>query len=191
MTIAALIPVAEPITPALDGLLFPSLPQQARRNRTQHRLRKGRTCASSRPRQFELFRCNVIREVNSGKNEFILVLYNYEYDYRKQSRVFVSNVVDFSKIVPAEKIALLNRGVMTWAARVGRLRKLSYALDDLNKRQLGDLVQMSEQEIMDATGASPKIINILKSELAAVGLQLDMLAPHWKRTPIRPARDIW
>lgn len=77
-------------------------------------------------------------------------------------------------------MAYLDRHFPSWVARIPKLRKLSFELMHQDKHWLGDIVKMTEDELLSTTSAKPPTLEILKADLAGVGLRLGMHTWNWR-----------
>lgn len=102
-------------------------------------------------------------------------------------RVFISdNIVQFAKYVPKEKYWFLDKEITSWVCRVRPLRKLSLKLYGEGAVRVGDVIQMTEEEIQRKTSCSEKSLGLLKESLKPAGFSLGMKAPGWVKTLDRP-----
>jgi hypothetical protein len=95
---------------------------------------------------------------------------------------YLNDPLQFDRYVRRCKMGYLDRHFPSWVARMPKLHKLSFELAKINKHWLGDIVQMTEQELLAVPGASPQALEILKADLAGVGLQLGMHTWGWHPT---------
>ena len=148
------------------------------------------------PLQYEFPFIKVVRL--SVRAQFLLLL--IEFNGRKSTpelelikqRPLNSNVHGFlnspitaiSEYVPRSKFKFLDRDLMAFVTRNPRLRKLSFELFELGKGRVGDVIQMTSQEVMDATGATEAAIAELEKWLSPCGLRLGMRVVGWKTSPV-------
>ena len=94
----------------------------------------------------------------------------------------LGDLVQFERYVRRCKMGYLDRHFPSWVARIPKLRRLSYELMHQDKHWLGDVVRMTEEELILTTKATPRVVEILKADLATVGLQLGMHTWGWHPT---------
>lgn len=97
------------------------------------------------------------------------------YDFK--SEFMVEEITNLKNYVPKRKYAYLDRHFRSWIMRVPALHELGYELQKLGAVCLGDVVQMTAEEILAKTSATEKTVEILKDDLASVGLTLGMKIP--------------
>lgn len=77
--------------------------------------------------------------------------------------------------------AYLNRHFVSWVAKLPKLRKLSQELQGDGYPWLGDVIQLTEEQIRSYPSATDANVALLKEDLAGVGLRLGMKTPQWDR----------
>jgi hypothetical protein len=88
-------------------------------------------------------------------------------------------VSQFTSYIPKRKNALLDRDFSAFAARDWRLLTISCRLHDIGATRIGDVVQLSEHQVVEETGASKAIVQRLRALLQSAGLDLDMKTLGW------------
>ena len=106
----------------------------------------------------------------------IVITYKYEPFIQDD----LHNVV---KLVPRTKYWALDRHFPSFIRKKGvfnALMPLACELADRGKLRVGDVVQMSENEVFTLLQGDTELMDLLKEQLAEVGLELGMKAPRWK-----------
>jgi hypothetical protein len=87
-------------------------------------------------------------------------------------------------LVPRTLHPILNRHFPSWVARNKKLRELSFSLADYGILRLGEVVQMTQAEVIyaisdDFPNDAKRRTELLEQKLTAVELRLGMRAPGW------------
>jgi hypothetical protein len=85
------------------------------------------------------------------------------------------------RFAPQNKHRLLRRDLASYFRNDDTLWRLAENLRKTDCLSLGDLVQMSEAEIVAAAGCGGQTIALLQAALAEVGLGIGWKTPRWKR----------
>jgi len=83
--------------------------------------------------------------------------------------------------VPEHLYKLLNLTTASLFMRYGYLQPFVIKTYNKGIQHLGDLVQMSEDDVFKAAPTSPKNRALIKKELADDGLAFGMSAPGWQK----------
>lgn len=94
-------------------------------------------------------------------------------------RHYLENVIQFGKYISARKIRVLYFSFSSISAKSCTLDEITLRLHQFGKILVGDVVQMTEQEIVNATGADREVMLELIHLLNGFGLELGRKIPGW------------
>ena len=100
-----------------------------------------------------------------------------------QNLSLIASIEQFSEYVPKSKSRYLRRDFMAFVGPEPKLHKLAFELWKQGKSRLGDVIQLSEAQILAMRGASSTVVTELRNKLAFCGLRLDMKIVGWKALP--------
>tara|TARA_B000000460_G_C21501504_1_gene386577 strand:- start:815 stop:1402 length:588 start_codon:yes stop_codon:yes gene_type:complete len=116
--------------------------------------------------------CNIKKELVTHLNP-MPIQYCLEFMYAE----YYNNVV---KIVPRDRYPALNRHLPSILSYDEKLMQLAITLANEGKLRMGDLVQMSEQDILERNGGDLTALESLRLLVGRYGLEFRMRAPGWQ-----------